>query len=205
MIDRKWLVAGATVVLAGALVAGALLTRDRSGDSADERASRESTATAEDTATPPYESAAGTSSVRPSVPGDATSAVSPGAKPDDRGATAADGAKLKDIDSPPESTLAMIASDAVADGDRFSIAFRPYGWGPDRQGGRGLVIRLTGSRPGPGNKSELRLEPGQNVLVTVPEPVARIIIQGGDYNGVLTFRRTQDAFAPYLEEARADR
>lgn len=205
MIDRKWLWAGAAVVLAAALVAGALFTRDRAGESADERTSREGTSTAEATATPPYESPAGTSSVRPSVAGDSTSAVGPGAKPDDRGATAADGVKLKDISTPPGSTLAMVASGAVADGDRFSIAFRPYGWGPDRQGGRGLVIRISGSRPGPGNKSAFKLDSGQNLLVTVSEPVARLITGGGEYNGVVTFRPTQGALAPYLEEARADR
>lgn len=205
MIDRKWLAAGATVVVAGALVAGAVLTRDRAPESSGTGTSAESTSTAEETASPPYESPAGTSSVRPSVPGDTTTAAGPYPKPGSVGTTAADGAKLKDITTPPDSTLAMIAGDTVAEGDRFSIVFRPYGWGPNRQGGRGLVIRIDGARPGPGNKSAFSIDSGQNALVTVPDLVARAISSGGEYSGVLVFRETQGALAAYLEEARDSR
>jgi len=204
MVARRWLIGGGIAVAAALLVAGALATRD-AGTTGPDSADRGETEAAISTSSTETQGGQGSTPQTASVPGSTASptTASPSNAPGAQGATLADGAKLTTVTVVPESTLAVITGDTASDGDRFAVVFRPYGWGPTRQGGRGLVIRVDSSRRSSANESNLEFDAGQNMLVTVPDVVARGLDGGGSYRGVIVLYANAGALAPYLEEARA--
>ncbi len=207
MPRRTWLTLAAVASVAGLLVAGAVLTRgaeDRGGELLSDQGSAITTRTGSASATgapEPDGSSTATGYIGDAVPSTGATRTAPGS--DD--ATADDGARLTTVTVVPTRTLAAINSDAGEDGDRFTVTFRPYGWGPMRAGGRGLVLRIDSARRAPGNVSDLAFEAGRNMLVTVPAVVAARIDQGGQYSGLLVLHRSSGALALYLEEASAVR
>lgn len=199
MSGRKWLI-GAAVAALAVLVIGAIATRG--GDDASRPESPEATSR-EGTAPAGAGSSAGTGSADATGKAGSGSVVAtvPPAIGSRDGGTAADRAELVTVTAVPPATLAVISGDAAADGDRFQVSFRPYGWGPMRSGGRALVIRLDTTSRSPQNSSNLEFEPGQNVLVTVPGPVSHRLEGGGRYTGMIVLRNSSGALALHLEQA----
>lgn len=207
MSRRTWLTLAAIASVAGLLVVGAVLTRgadDQGGNPLSYQGSAVTTQTGSTPSTASSgsdESSTATGSAGDGSPGTGTTQTPPGS--DD--ATADDGARLTTVTVAPTRTLAVIAGGSAEEGDRFMVTFRPYGWGSPRPAGRALVIRIDSSRRVPGNASDLTFDSGQNMLVIVPDVVARRIGEGGPYSGLLVLHQSAGALALYLEEASAVR
>lgn len=113
------------------------------------------------------------------------------------------GSKVTTISAPPEGTVGMLVVPAEFTTARYSITFRPYGWGPGgAQGGR-LVIRIDSSKPLDAAAKALAKEfAGRNAVVWVQGPVAKTVVLGGTYTGTMAIRKAQgDVGALYLLEA----
>ncbi len=205
MPRRTWLTLAAIASVAGLLVVGAVLTRgtvEQDGKPLSYEGSAVTTQTESASATSSSESdgsSAATTGIGGDVPGTGRTQEPPG--PVDT--TAEYRAKLTTVTVVPTRTLAVIAGGSAEEGDRFTVTFKPYGWSSPRPAGRALVIRIDSARPAPGNGSDLRFEAGQNMLVTVPDVVARRIDKGGPYSGLLVLHQSLGALALYLEEASA--
>lgn len=199
MPERKWIL-GAAIAVAVVLVVGALLTRGSdsgSGAGALASASRDETGSA---GVVSLEGSGSVASTGSAAVGSAIATAPPGFEPR-FGGTAPDRAELVTVTTAPAGTLAIIAGDEAAEGDRFRVSFRPYGWGPARQSGRALVIRVDSASRAPQNSAQFELQAGQNALVIVPLSVAHRIGDGGQYTGTIVLRSSAGALALHLEQA----
>lgn len=197
MTRRTWLTIAVVAGVAAMLAVGALLTRggtarvDRPGSAAS--AVPTGSAGASESAS----AATGTASSAEGSPDVTRVPEAAGI-----GTTVDDGAKLATVTVPPAETIAVISSGAASDGEQFAVAFRPYGWGPTRPAGRALVVMLTAVQSAGGAGSDLKLEPGTNMMAIVSPVTARSVNVGGVYRGVLILRANGGELVPYLEQVR---
>lgn len=205
-MKRTWWYIAGGVVLAALLVVGTLLASPkRPGDTAA-RDGKVSEATGGGEAPAggeqPSETDDGPKPVIPSPtkpkPVDPSGEETDGAAPT---APVADKAKLPEVDTAPERTLAMIEPKAASAGE-YDIEFRPYGTGPVQASATTLVVRIESAMPRASVKKPFKLT-SRNALVNVGPGASGVVKAGGEYRGVLELRPNDGLLVLWLTDASA--
>jgi len=104
------------------------------------------------------------------------------------------GEALTPLTEAPEDTVSALKLGTVADGTRFIIQMRPYGYGPSSFLGSGVVIRIDSSTPPTLAKD--------NYLVIANTTDGGGVTKGGTYTAVVTFRSDGSKLIPILSKAK---
>ena len=192
-----WAIAGVALVVAGVAVAYAV---QAGVDNTD--ASGPVSLTGKATSTPNTGgtanqggSSSGSSSARPSGPGGSgSSGASPsgslqsGMRAPTEAPTplAAVGSRLATVTTPPPHTVGLLKIPEGVTSAKYSVTFKPYGWGPGGPQRGQLVVAVTKSSPSGGEAARLTDLTGKNVSLWATPAAASAIKVGGSYSGVVS-------------------
>jgi hypothetical protein len=87
----------------------------------------------------------------------------------------------------PEQTLTALKLPDGFTAGAYAVTFEPYGWGPEGESGKRLVILIVQAEPDAG-ASGLPDITGKNAIVYVGSQAAGVVKAGGRYTGTLSVR-----------------
>lgn len=139
--------------------------------------------------------ATGAASARPS--GSGSVRLRPGAPT----APAKEGARLTTLTAPPMKTIGMIAVPAGFKGARYTVVFKPFGWGPSGPDSGRLVAQIEKSTALDEGAKKLDKDfSGRNATLWMTPVMAKRITLGGSYTGTMEVRPQGDVGVLYIIE-----
>jgi len=93
------------------------------------------------------------------------------------------GAELKELEIPPVRTVSGVRLPDGVKEARYAVVFEPYGWAPDGQSGKRLIIKISTAKPQDGVKlADLNKA---NAIVEVAPEMVGLFDRGGRFEGTI--------------------
>lgn len=143
---------------------------------------------------------------KPAVPGKKNAKPAPGKGKAEPVAPAKVGSALTTLTAPPEKTIGMIVVPKGFSGGKYSITFKPFGWGPAGPDGGRLVAQIVSATASDSGAKSLDKDfGGRNATLWCGPEIAKAIKLGGSYAGTMMVRPQGDVGVLYLTEAKASK
>lgn len=114
---------------------------------------------------------------------------------------ASPGETLAPLAVEPKPVLGALKPTELFSRASFNIVMRPYGFGPGSIWGSGIVIRVDSATP-VGKTPKYTKIVGANILAIAATTDGGVVVNGGTYNAVLTFRSDGKMLLPILSQAK---
>lgn len=111
-----------------------------------------------------------------------------------------EGVELPLLDTPPPSTLGLLALPAGFEVAELDVTFTPYGWGQGGPEGCNLVVSVATAKPASGDTEGLDDISGMNVSMWTECAHDEILKTGGQFAGTVEVRRQGNVGLLYLTE-----